>query len=154
MYDNLTDEIKALADDYAEDPSVQNLRKLQHAHHLLASELLMQKAVAGSTAAVIEYAKMYRAVPTVDDYEDVAQLANVTKDDLQVAVAQVQMKMRANHFKEITVESVTEAYRQNHISYREQQDMIQLLERNKKASDDHVSSDINVYLDVASDDAL
>ena len=154
MYNNLTDEIKRLHEQYANEPSVDNLRLLQHANNILATELLRDKAMEGSTMAIIEYAKMCRAVPKIESYEDVAKLPNMNKDDLQVAVAQVQMKMRVNHITELNVESINDAYQRDIINYQEQKDLIQLLERNKKASDDHISGEMSIHIDELTNDAL
>lgn len=117
-----------------ESPNVEDYVALHNHVALYALRELINQVENGSTSATIELFKRYSISPKINNYYELSQLPGLSRDEMQTKMAQLQMRMKNNNFKEITVESVRQAWLDDVVSRGEHDALIEMIRMTTQAT--------------------
>jgi chromatin segregation and condensation protein Rec8/ScpA/Scc1 (kleisin family) len=155
LFPELEEEVQKLADEYLTDQTVDNYNRYKKAKSLLAEKVLTRRANEGVVMAAIALNEKNHTRPPVNDFEELASVSGMSKDELQVAAAQLKMKLRNVNVKELTIRGIQESYQTGMLTHEETNEALDLLKKMKEATiPKQISGEINVFLDTETDNAL
>lgn len=155
LFPELEQDVQNLANKYMRQPTVENYNLYKRTQSIHAEKVLTRRANEGVTMAAIALYEKSHNLPKVKSLEELGDVSGLTKDELQVVVAQLKMKFRNKSIEDLTIGGVYKAYAEGQITQEETQQALEVLDHMKRATmPQQINGEITVVLDSGSDDGF
>ncbi|HEX5187716.1 MAG TPA: hypothetical protein VFV86_12585, partial [Nitrososphaeraceae archaeon] len=128
---------------YYDDRSIDNYNKLRHQIRLLAQALLVNKALNGSTQAILELEKSYKFVAPIKHIADLRDVEEISLDELNALDRKLELSINNRRIK-LTYDDIMESYENCEISLAEMQKLIKVLDIKNKSEGLTINGNFNL----------